>query len=718
MSSHFNDSPIETPDDDLYGVTPFAQSIAKSIRSIKKPIGTAIALNGSWGSGKSSIVNLICQELASANEETLVISDFKCWWYRGEEALALAFLQHLDVLLNDTFEGEVKRLVPNIAQKLIPVGLVGSSMMAVDPSTATIGVGLSAILKRFQKFFENKDTVEKIFKKLTKIIEGQNRRILIVIDDIDRLNPEEVIAIFRMVKSIGKLPNLLYLLVFDRALAEKIVKERYPSEGSHFLEKIIQASFEIPYPLQIDIHNSILSSIDKICELEDEMQDQRFVNMFYDVVAPYLTTPRDVVRFENALSMTWPAIANKINVTDFVILEIIRLYEPTLFQNIRINKLNLCGLKSNFERMQQISQQDTQGTDTLAPYLAGVDGRHLSIARRILKDLFPRFGSANYNSDSKYDWNAARRVCVEVHFDTYFRASLSDENPAPADIEELISKADDPEFIRSKFSLAADQRRRTGGSMVPVLLDEMISHASSVEEKKVKPLLNILFEIHDEIDINIDFESRASGFASVSQRYHVLIWRLTRDRFTNRERTDIYIAALSNACIGWLIDFTFVSQAEYRKDKNIVVGDEFLVEQDVIEQLVDRALSAIRQGVTDKSLLKHKRLGIIFQAWRYFLYDDVSEIRVWTDNLLNDDEALVILARQFTGVTRYLSGPGDRIGRIQKHIKLEEMRDIIDLDTFYSQLRRLQCAGTLQDDDQEVVDTFLDLWDINEEEVC
>ena len=58
MSNHFNDSPIETPEDDLYGFTPFAQSIAKSIQSIEGPVGTAVALNGSWGSSKSSIVNL------------------------------------------------------------------------------------------------------------------------------------------------------------------------------------------------------------------------------------------------------------------------------------------------------------------------------------------------------------------------------------------------------------------------------------------------------------------------------------------------------------------------------------------------------------------------------------------------------------------------------------------------------------------------------------
>jgi predicted KAP-like P-loop ATPase len=94
--SYFNDSPIEAADDDRYGVTGFAESIAKSITRMQKPVGTTIALNGPWGSGKSSVVNLIRAALAQSGSDKLVVSDFKCWWYRGEEALALAFLQSLN----------------------------------------------------------------------------------------------------------------------------------------------------------------------------------------------------------------------------------------------------------------------------------------------------------------------------------------------------------------------------------------------------------------------------------------------------------------------------------------------------------------------------------------------------------------------------------------------------------------------------------------------
>jgi predicted KAP-like P-loop ATPase len=92
----FNDVSITVPEEDLFGIDPFAQALAKSLRDMASPMGTTIALNGPWGSGKSSAVNLIRHHLKKdIEDDKLNIIDFKCWWFRGEEALALAFLQEL-----------------------------------------------------------------------------------------------------------------------------------------------------------------------------------------------------------------------------------------------------------------------------------------------------------------------------------------------------------------------------------------------------------------------------------------------------------------------------------------------------------------------------------------------------------------------------------------------------------------------------------------------
>ena len=131
-----------------------------------------------------------------------MISDFKCWWYRGEEALALAFLQNLNALLTDTLQDKVKELVPQLGQCLLQAGPAIGSALALTPAgpfAAFTGAGLTFA----KRFFPKGDTLDKTFQKLVRVLEEEERHFLIIVDDIDRLTPEEALAVFRLVKSVG-----------------------------------------------------------------------------------------------------------------------------------------------------------------------------------------------------------------------------------------------------------------------------------------------------------------------------------------------------------------------------------------------------------------------------------------------------------------------------------------------------------------------------------
>jgi len=705
---YFNDSPIETSDDDQYGITPFAQSLAKSILGIKKPVGTTIALNGAWGSGKSSAVNLIRGELEKADDESLVISNFKCWWYRGEEALALAFLQNLHALLSDTLKDKVEDLVPKIGRGLLQAGPVIGAAVALTP--AGIFAPLAGASTNFTKrFFSDDATLEKTFNKLAEVLEKEDRRFLIVIDDIDRLSPDEALAIFRMVKSVGRLPNVMYLLVFDRALADQAVTERYPSEDHHFLEKIIQASFELPTPLRTDLNRAILLAIETTFGSHEEPQVRRIMNLFHDIVAPYLTTPRHVTRFQNAISVTWPAIAGEVSLADFIALETLRLYEPSVFQAIRSNKANLCGLEDRHGGRNQ------DGNVRFNPYTRSVDERNHEIVRIALQRLFPSMENMVYTNGFRAQWDAERRVCIEAHFDTYFRMSLSDETLSIGTINELINRAEDHDFIKATFRNAATERRRRGTSMVPVLLDELNTHALRIERAKVEPLMSALFEIHDEIDLEIDEERGFMATGDTTLRYHWLIRRLSADRYTLDERTDLYISAIENASLGWLVEFTSSARRDYRdREGGPRREEDCLVNEEAIDPLVDRTLREIRASAADSSLLQHKDLIHILYCWRNFMDNDPTEIRAWSDSLLADDKALIILAKELTGETwshgMGFHGLGDRVAQRHTRAQIDENTDILDVNRFRTELERIQVSGQLDEPSQQVVDNFLEAW--------
>jgi hypothetical protein len=108
------------------------------------PDGTVIALNGPWGSGKSSAVNLVLHHLADAVEaEEISVVNFACWWFRGEEALALAFFRELYAGLGPPLGSRFKKVLPKLGARLLKTAsMVGPAIdMAGGAGAGTIASG-------------------------------------------------------------------------------------------------------------------------------------------------------------------------------------------------------------------------------------------------------------------------------------------------------------------------------------------------------------------------------------------------------------------------------------------------------------------------------------------------------------------------------------------------------------------------------------------------
>ena len=636
-------------------------------------------------------------------------TEFKCWWYRGEEALALAFLQNLNAILGTTLKDKVKGLVPQIGRGILQAGPVIGTAAALTPM-GPVGTVVGGAMGFASRFFPDGEPLEETFQKLASILEAQDRRFLVVIDDLDRLSAEEALAVFRLIKSVGRLPNVMYLVVFDRQLAKQAVKEKYPSEGPHFLEKIIQASFEIPSPLPDDLNYAVLSTISEICGEPAEDRMTRFMNIFYDVLAPYISSPRHVARFQNAISVTWPAIAGEVDLGDFVGLETIRLYEPGLFFAIKANKGLLCGSRQDGDAGRDVESR-------FDVFLKNVPEISHELAKTTLQRLFPRLEGAGYGHGWLDIWGAERRVCVEAHFDTYFRLSLSEETLSSQLLADLIRKADDREFVQEKFRSAAKIEHRTGKSQVPIFLDELITHAKHIDADKVEALITSLFEIHDEIDMERD-AGRGMSFENTTLRYHWLIRRLTHKRFSIEERTKIYLSATETAPLGWLVDFVASADSDHvpREDQRPSREEECLVEKEALPLFKERAVKAIRLAASNGSLITHSDLLSILYRWKEFLDDNSEEVRQWTESKLRETTSLVALVRAMTG-TRWSVGMGgfgmlgDRVGICSTTVRIDENTEIIDPQTFRKALEEAIDRDQFNETDQELVVRFLEAWD-------
>lgn len=706
--NYFNDSPITAPSEDRFGIDSFAQALARSISEMSGPIGSTIALNGPWGSGKSSAVNLIRHHLHSLlGKEKLAIIDFQCWWFRGEEALTLAFLQTLYAALERSIGEKVKNLIPRIGKKLLQTGpVIGHAINLATGGPWGSLVGKSVDFAK--RFFTDSDTVEVLFQRLSDALARQEKRFLVIIDDIDRLAPDEALLIFRLVKSVGRLPKVMYLLVFDRQLAEKAVNEKYPSEGPHFLEKIIQANFELPLPPRDDLNNALLNEIEQRCGAPRDPENlRRFMNIFYDAVSPYLNTPRDLIRISNAISVSWPPVAKEVDLADFVGLEVIRVFVPALYNAICANKERLCGVRSAHAR------EDPE--KEIEKFLDGVPEKQWCHAKKALRRLFPRLENVSYGSDFLQQWEAQRLVCTRKHFETYFRMAVGDETLSINEIDELVEHSGDPDYVKSAFRQALTSIRKSGKSKVPLLLDELNVHAGRIEQRNFQPFISAIFEIADEIDREADNE-RGFLICNNHLRIHWLIRRLTFERCNLKERGKIFWQACQKAQLGWLVDFTRSAMSNYspREGKQPDPPEKCLLEEKQMHNLREYALRIIGNAAKSDQLIAHSRLAYILFRWRDFAEDNANAVKAWTKSQLAKDDAVALLARAFTGESWSqglgMSGPGDRVAIKHVVATVDGLDSIVDVKEFRRRLEELELGQTLHESLKSYVRTFLEAW--------
>ncbi|PDT87498.1 NTPase [Bradyrhizobium sp. Y36] len=709
-----NDTPITEPAEDRFGIDPFAQALAKSIRKISSPEGTVIALNGPWGSGKSSAVNLVLHHLADATEKgELTVMNFACWWFRGEEALALAFFRELYAGIGPTLGDKFKKALPKVGARLLKAGSVVSAGADLAGASAGIGTLASNAMSWAADFIKTDDTVEKLQGELNKALAEHDKRFLIVIDDIDRLSPDEALLIFRLVKSVGRLPNVVYLLVFDRELAEAIVSERYPSEGPHYLEKIIQAGFDVPQPRQVDLNSELLRQIEHICGSPREDALVRFMNVFYDVIAPEITTPRDLIRITNALSVTWPAVGGEVDRADFVGLEVIRLFRPSLYRSLRGSKSQLCGTGGSYGR----SERDN-AAEMSELLLGAVPEKDKQRVKRSLMRLFPRletvWNNLSYGADSAAIWSRDRLACSEDHFDSYFRFSIGDDVLSRAELDNLIAKASDDAFVKTSMRAALGVTRRDGSTKVKLILEELNLHAARFELRDVGPFLKALFEIADELDVDSDKE-RGFAIGDNQLRIHWLLRSLTRNRFDLAARSSLFMRACKTASLSWLVDFARSAHSDYHPRE----GEPPSAEADCLVTMSDAAalhrltLKRIRAASKSNELTSSKRLGYLMFRWRDLADDGGLEVKRWTKRQLKVDAMIATFAKAFTSHSwsqgMGMAGLGDTVAKRNTNANVESLNQVLDRDQFRKRVEEVAAKGGT-DEAARAVSDFLIAW--------
>ena len=156
----------------------------------------------------------------------------------------------------------VGRSVPKL-KKRFQKSLHTLSVVLAAGELSPVGGSQFGFLSRVSKIgsdaLENKNESLMEFKgRINKELLKLNRRIFVLIDDIDRLDQQSMRFMFRLIRLNADFDRMTYVLAFDRDVVSSVLTQEQGVLGSDYLEKIVQVGFDIP-PAEPDRLNRLFS---------------------------------------------------------------------------------------------------------------------------------------------------------------------------------------------------------------------------------------------------------------------------------------------------------------------------------------------------------------------------------------------------------------------------------------------------------------------------
>jgi len=291
---------------DLLGIKHLKDAVLDIVKN-DTLLPATIGIFGDWGSGKSSLIKMITEELES--EENILILDFNGWLFESYDDAKSALMETIvgELVQKTPLEKkiEVRPLALQILRKINWLRL-GSKVIQYGVTAATTGgmgaiipamTDLPGIVKGVGKLFEDVDTekAEELLQQETKQSISRNIRsfrnefgelimksgfsaVIVTIDDLDRCLPNTIIETLEAIRLFLYVSKTAFILGADERLVKYAVRSRFPElpgdrtdVGRDYLEKLIQYPVRIPSMTRTDTENYVTLLL-----IQDKLEDDKF----------------------------------------------------------------------------------------------------------------------------------------------------------------------------------------------------------------------------------------------------------------------------------------------------------------------------------------------------------------------------------------------------------------------------------------------------------
>ena len=687
------DQPISALAQDHLGRGGFALGLARELKRYSYDRCLVVALYAPWGAGKSSLLNLLTNELERETEpsdESPIVIRFNPWNFSSLDSLLSMFFRELQVGTGRSDSKVGKRV-----QKSIQVLSVILAAGEISPVGGSIMGTFSRLLRRGSEAMKNKtESLIAVKESINKELRQLNRRIFVLIDDIDRLDQESMRFMFRLIRLNADFDRVTYVLAFDRDVVASVLTQEQGVAGIKYLEKIVQVGFDIPPAEPDKLDRLFTQSVGKIGILTDINEESliRWIDLKFGGLDKLIRTPRDVVRYANGLAVNGGIVADEVNPVDLAAIEAIRTFAPELYSFIRDNRDIVIGPTGGFPSLGDQPSKERH-KEQLEEAFSLCRHELQPAFREICTQLFPEigalYGGTTY-SDGFYEvWRRSRRICAVDFFPRYFYLRPSEVEVTQSEFDAIIGVADDSEQLALRLGELVDKGR------IDNFLTRLRDTALDLPEDRIESAILALFDTGDKLTTGLwpDHQLlRAGGVI------HKLLTRLSEPA-----RLSILLTVAEKAAsLGAVVYFTSLYSENSQFEK-------VLLDEDGWSEVRKRLMNRIGAAAKEMTLAQSAHLGILLYRWKEWAPTENSP-QEFVKRLTESDDGILaflqgMIAQQSSSAGKYTSRNG-------WYLSIDNVNQFIDPEVLVKPVQRIKKErwADMTDLQQEAVDAFYLAW--------
>ena len=332
-----------------------------------------------------------------------------------------------------------------------------------------------------------KEDLESLKDNINNELTNFDKKIIIVIDDIDRLCDDEIREIFQLVKSIADFKNTIYILSYDREIVTKALDKTQQDKGEEYLEKIVQVPLVLPYISKSDLDKIFINRLNITINIPDEEYDNSyFSEIYYNGLAENFENLRDIERYMNVFSLGINLAREELNINDYIVITLIKVFEPDLYEYIKNNKEYFSGTKFD-EFLNKDKKEILTELERIYEKLKKLEKRKI---KRLMEVVFPKLEVTTYDEGFIDIWGKTRRIATPVYFESYFRLDFPEDEIKKSEIKKFREFSTEEDLIKI-FNINNKKKIR----FLEIILEEI----EEISDKKAIILLKFIFSIADEL---------------------------------------------------------------------------------------------------------------------------------------------------------------------------------------------------------------------------